>query len=218
MRPFGNLSPDEANNTMVWANWAMVWITMAATVVGALSLFLLRQTWREADRTARAAEAQLDISRRAAAKTEEIGRKQVRAYLGVRVAKVLISENDATIDVAMGVSLANTGQSPAGAVTVDYALTYGPLTIRKGLVTVEKRRIWPSIAAGEEIYRSTVAFSVEDAESFSNELGFMWELRLTIHWIDVFEDTQTHQARFTRAFVSGWTPEAEIELRAQATS
>lgn len=95
--------------SMAWASWAMVTVSLAGGAIGAMSLYLIFRTLQAAQRSASAAEKTLTHAAQTAHAAQEMGRAQVRGYLIVSSAALEVSLHN---QVVVRYAFQNAGQTP----------------------------------------------------------------------------------------------------------
>ncbi|WP_338606877.1 hypothetical protein V6617_10205 [Pelagibacterium nitratireducens] len=199
--PLTNLT---AQLMMASAAWLAIPITAASVGIGLYSLFLIRENLIEARKISHEAVRSADAAEKAVAEaaimaevTETMGRKQVRAYLGVR--NVVIAREMSLSDRERGIFLScevfNSGRTPARIASVTAKVTVMPRSAQNW--------VGPETAYFERTYPLS-NIPADDTEQFDKELegfhlspecvaacelnGATFRAELAVHYTDVFGD------------------------------
>lgn len=100
----------------------MFWVALFSMVVTAIGVLYVAMTLKATKDATTASGQAANAADQAVAVTQEIGQKQVRAYLTIRKIKVL--QYEANIPIKTSIHIQNTGQTPAIDVSIKYDFPY----------------------------------------------------------------------------------------------
>lgn len=190
-------APKPADDTsvqqsMAWASWVMVVVTLGAGVIGAFSLYLIYRTLQAAQRSALAAEASV-------VETRVIGRAQGRAYLSLESASF---RRNTYFSVTFDLATLNAGQSPARnlEVAIDAKFVAGAdsADVKVVVMRIVNVALFPDIAAQRSVAMPIVILTGAGGSSvfistvMNRTVDCQLECRL--RYVDVFGDRQTDLA------------------------
>ena len=172
-----------AQRSMASAAWWMVAVTTISSTVGAVGLFLIFATLREARRSANAAESTVETAR-------DIGMAQVRAYLSIEAASMRLYVDDLS-GCYIELRLKNSGQSPARHISflgVVRLKDWGRPRLEP-LLTLKEDGFWPDIGSGGSATLGIMIITDEDDVTAKAAAASQWlayEVEIEVNFEDVF--------------------------------
>lgn len=204
-----------------WAQWAMALTGLLALILSAWAVWLLKRTLDATRAAVKSADDAVEVTR-------ELGEAQIRAYLSCRSAKYKFDKNG----VFASVEIANTGQSPASAVSIAGTVSIYVVGGRPAMPRVlewwssseNEVRSQPIVSGGtttEDLpFFWEIDFKSEeigdDAEFTNHVVAEGNEIRfdLVIKWSDVF--SKQHEFTVELYAVTGPSPYSPRKGRSKA--
>jgi len=177
---------------------AVVWINLALAVIGTFGISAAFITLRKLERQTKATEDAVDVANRAHALAEKTAQQQLRAYIAVKNAKMLLLE-DGTVEASL--ELCNSGQTPAYRLRVAHTCGFSayPLPAIPGPPD-DLRKSNSIVGAGGSHFilakpKKSGPFDREGLlKEFEVNLHFVFGMRGYCSYEDIFKET--HRFRF----------------------
>lgn len=210
-------TPDDTGvqNSMAWAAWAMVWVSIIGGTIGAASLYLIYRTLLAAQRSAKAAEETADISR-------DIGMAQARAYLSLESAQ--LRSESATTYFSVDLLLRNSGQSPSRSLSIQCIVEFTEVATNPGDGEVSEilraeysqRQEFHDIAANQTAKCGLAFFTFPGPNSLHKTLQetmyVVFKVTSEVTYQDVFGQEFIERSRFQHAINESDDLTAGIDL------